>query len=204
MKTHELLIFTLIVSALLFSCGTNNSTQNAPQVDANAIRTEAVSTYASSLTETLAPAPTTSPTPKIIEPTLTPPEVTATLQTPATANPCYNLLWIEDVSIPDGTQMKAGEKFTKTWLVQNTGGCAWRAGFTFNHFGGDPMRGSTVTLTEAIPTGAKREISVELVIPSDQNGAIASVWRMADENGVFFGDSLSVNITVEASAIATP
>jgi hypothetical protein len=204
MKTHKLLISTLIGSALLFSCGTNNSTQPDPQVDANAIRTEAVSTYASSLTKTLAPDPTTSPTPKIIEPTLTPPEVTATLETPATANPCYNLLWIEDVSIPDGTQMKAGEKFTKTWLVQNTGGCAWRAGFTFNHFGGDPMRGSTVTLTEAIPTGAKREISVQLVVPSDQNGAIASVWRMADESGIFFGDSLSVNITVGDTAVATP
>ncbi len=203
MKIFKLLTFSLIASVLLFSCGTAQ-TQPTQSVDVNALRTEAVATYASSLTETLAPAPTTSPTPKIVEPTLTTPEVTATLSTPATANPCYNLLYIDDVTIEDGTQMKAGEKFTKTWLVQNTGGCAWRAGFTFNHFGGDPLRGSSVTLPEAIPTGAKREISVELVVPSDQSGAITSVWRMADENGVFFGDSLSVNITVEASAVATP
>lgn len=197
MKTRILLFLILIAGALLFSCGTNGSSnQTAPTVDVNALRTEAVATYASSLTETLAPAPTTSPTPNIIEPTTTSPETTSTLKTPLTANPCYNLMYIEDITIPDGSSMKAGETFTKTWLVQNIGGCAWRAGFTFNHFGGDPMRGSTVTLTEAIPTGAKRELSVELVVPSNQNGVIQSSWRMADENGVFFGDTLSVNIVV--------
>ena len=204
MKTRILLILMLIVvGILLFSCGTNGSDQTDP-VDTNALRTEAVATYASSLTETLVPAPTKSPTPNIVEPTATAPEITATLETPVTANPCYNLLYIEDVNIPDGTQMKAGETFTKTWLVQNIGGCAWRAGFTFNHFGGDPMRGSTVTLTEAIPTGAKRELSVELVVPSGVTGLIQSSWRMADENGIFFGDTLSVNITVGDTAVSTP
>lgn len=203
MKTRILLVLTLIAGALLFSCGTNKSDQAEP-VDINALRTEAVATYASSLTETLAPPPTTSPTPNIVEPTATSPEITATLETPATANPCYNLLYIEDVTIPDGTQMKAGEVFTKTWLVQNIGGCAWRAGFTFSHVGGDLMRGATITLKEAIPTGAKREISVELVVPGGQNGLIQSSWRMADENGVFFGDTLSVNIMVGNTATSTP
>ncbi|MBK7453140.1 MAG: hypothetical protein IPJ46_05340 [Anaerolineales bacterium] len=196
MKKHKLYILILTLGFLLLSCGSNNSEQADLLLDTDAIRTEAVSTYASSLTKTLVPVPTTSPTPKIIDPSLTPPEITVTLETPATANPCYNLLYIEDVTIPDGTQMKAGEAFTKTWLVQNVGGCAWRAGFTFNHYGGDGMRGSTVTLTDAIPTGAKREISVQLVVPSGQTGIIESAWRMADENGIFFGDTLSIKIVV--------
>ena len=41
----------------------------------------------------------------------------------------------------------------------------------------------------------KREISIELVVPNI-NGLIQSSWRMTDENGVFFGDTLSVNIVV--------
>ena len=98
--------------------------------------------------------------------------------------------------------MKAGEVFTKTWLVQNTGGCAWRPGFTFQHVGGDKMRGEIVTLTEAIPTGAKRELSVQLVVPSGFNGLIQSAWRMADEFGMFFGDTLFV--TIQVGEIATP
>lgn len=190
-----------VLFVLLFSCGTN-STEPAELVDIDALRTEAVATFASSLTETLAVGPMASPTLTVV-PTATQPLVTLTLETPPTVNTCYNLLYLEDITIPDGTQMKAGEVFTKTWLVQNIGGCAWRAGFTFQHTGGDVMRGKTVTLQEAIQTGSKREISVQLVVPSGQNGLIQSSWRMADDNGNFFGDTLSVNIVV-GDVVATP
>jgi hypothetical protein len=140
--------------------------------------------------------PTASPT-LTVKPSATPtPEITATLETPAVANPCYSLLWIEDRSIPDGTNLKANEVFTKTWYVQNNGGCAWAPNFTFTNFGGDPMEGEPLVLTEPIPAGAKRELSIQLVVPSNQNGLIQSSWRMTDENGLFFGDTLSVNITV--------
>lgn len=195
MKTR--LISTLLISALitlLFSCGTNSEKQTDIE-DTNIVRTEAVATFASSLTETLIAVPKASPTLKV-ELTSTPLQITETLEFTPTANPCYNLFYLEDVTIPDNTQMKPGEVFTKTWLVQNTGGCAWRPGFTFQHAGGDLMRGSTVTLTEAIQTGSKRELSVQLVVPGGQNGLIQSAWRMADENGNFFGDTLSVNILV--------
>ncbi len=194
------LALLMVIGALIFSCSANPTEQN---IDLDSVRTQAVSTFASSLTQTLAAAPTHSSTPIIFEePSATPTIQTETPFPTATTNPCYNLLYIRDVTIPDGTQMKAGEVFTKTWEVQNIGGCAWRAGFTFQHVGGDSMRGNTVTLTEAIPTGAKRQISVELVVPSGINGLIQSSWRMADENGVFFGDTLSVNIVV--GDITTP
>lgn len=194
MRTRLILFSTLILGALLFSCESNSSTPTKP-VDTNALRTQAVATYASSLTETLVAVPTASPAPTE-KFTATPVVLTATLETPATADPCYDLLWIEDVTIPDGTNLKPNESFTKTWLVQNSGGCAWPPGFTFQHVGGDPMRGETLTLEEAIPVGAKREISIQLAVPTDQNGLIQSSWRMADANGVFFGDTLTVNITV--------
>ncbi|MFN3490629.1 MAG: NBR1-Ig-like domain-containing protein [Anaerolineales bacterium] len=190
----------IIIGALIFSCSANPTEQN---IDFDSIRTQAVSTFASSLTETLAAVPTLSFTP-VATFTITPTPLTETPLPTATTNPCYNLLYIRDVTIPDGMQMKAGEVFTKTWEVQNIGGCAWRAGFTFQHVGGELMRGDTVTLTEAIPTGAKRPISVELVVPSGINGLIQSSWRMADENGVFFGDTLSVNIVVGNITTPTP
>jgi hypothetical protein len=199
MKTRIILSISVLIS-LLFSCGTSPEKQTN-NVDVDAARTEAVATFASSLTETLVAVPVSSPT-LTVEPTITPEEGTPTLESTPTANPCYNLLYIKDVTIPDNTQMKPGETFTKTWLVQNTGGCAWRAGFTFQHAGGDLMRGSTVTLTEAIQTGSKREISVQLVVPNGQNGLIQSAWRMADDSGSFFGDTLSVNILV--GSVTTP
>lgn len=203
MKTRILSITILLILGVLLFSWRANSAKPAETgiVDADALRTEAVATYASSLTETLVAVPTKSPTPLIVEPTITLTSITATLEPSLTPNPCYNLLWIEDVTIPDGTQMKAGEVFTKTWLVQNIGGCAWRAGFTFSHFGGDLMRGNAVVLQESIQTGSKRELSVQLTVPSGQTGLIQSSWRMSDENGIFFGDTLSVNITVGDTTI---
>jgi hypothetical protein len=204
MKTRIISItVVLVLGALLFSCITDNQPQTG-NVDVDAIRTEAVATYSSSLTGEVVAVPTGSPT-LTVEPPVTPTptaEVTATLETPAVADPCYNLLWIEDRSIPDGTNLKANEVFIKTWYVQNSGGCAWAPGFTFSNFGGDPMKGQPVILTEPIPAGAKRELSIELVVPSGQNGLIQSSWRMTDANGIFFGDTLSVNITV--GDVSTP
>lgn len=193
MKFSRLLIsFGLIAGVFLFSCADNRADQT-PGVDTDAVRTEAVATFASSLTKSL-PAPLTPFPTQTASPAATETALSTTPEPSPTSNPCFNLLYIADVTIPDGTRMKPGEKFTKTWLVQNIGGCAWRPGFTFRHVGGDPMRGNTVTLTEAIPTGAKREISVELVVPSGINGVVESAWQMADENGIFFGDTLSVKI----------
>ena len=188
----RLFIFpTLLLGILLLSCGEKDS----DPMDAVAIRTEAVSTYAFSLTETLAPRPTASPTLTSL-PSFTPLPVTETLNTTPTLDSCYDLLWIEDQTIPDGTHMKADEVFIKTWLVQNSGGCAWPPGFTFQHVGGDPMRGKTIVLRDPIPVGAKREISVELVVPAGLDGLIQGSWRMADSSGNYFGDTLSVNIVV--------
>ncbi|CAG0998666.1 hypothetical protein ANAEL_02787 [Anaerolineales bacterium] len=181
----------LILGVLLFSCGTKE-----PPVDVDAIRTEAVKTHIASQTEVLVVLPTVTST-LTAEPSAAPTlDVTATLETPAIANPCYKLLWLEDRSIPDGTQMKPNEVFTKTWYVQNSGGCAWAPGFSFVNVGGDPMRGKPLVLEESIPAGAKREISIELAVPSGINGLIQSSWRMTDQDGNYFGDTLTVNITV--------
>ncbi|MBK9208154.1 MAG: hypothetical protein IPL71_07585 [Anaerolineales bacterium] len=73
MKTRILSItILLILGVLLFSCGTNQPEQTTP-LDADVLRTEAVSTYASSLTETLVAVPAASPT-LTIEPTATAPQ----------------------------------------------------------------------------------------------------------------------------------
>ena len=200
MKTRVILLLTSILCMQLFSCGTNESNR----VDADAIRTEAVSTFASSLTETLAPRPTASFTLTSL-PTFTPAALTQTAAgNTDSENSCYDLLWIEDKTIPDGTRMKANETFTKTWLVQNNGGCAWAPGFAFSHVGGDPLRGRTIVLKEPIPVGAKREITIELVVPGGQSGLVQSSWRMADASGNYFGDTLSVNILVGEASTPAP
>lgn len=198
MKTRNIsIIIILIFAVLLFSYETRNSTQpaNPTNVDVDALRTEAVATYASSLTETMIVVPIVAPTLTIeFTPTLT--NTTLTPETSTKADSCYNLIWIKDLTIPDGTQLKPNEVFTKTWLVQNNGGCAWPPGFSFNNVGGDLMRGKSIVLQEPIPVGAKREFTIILVAPNHQNELIQSSWRMADANGNYFGDTLWVKILV--------
>jgi len=65
------------------------------------------------------------------------------------------------------------------------------------------MRGKPLEFTEPIPVGAKREISIELVVPSGINGLIQSSWRMTDENGNFFGDTLSSILLVGTVSTST-
>lgn len=190
--------FVILVTALILISCAKNAEPTPTDLDVNAIRTEAVSTFASSLTETLVASPTAvftlTPTPAPIE--------TSTSETSAPQSTCYNLLFIKDVTIPDGTFLKDNEVFTKTWQVQNNGSCAWAPGFTFSHVGGDSMRGKTLVLSDPIPVGAKRELSVQLVAPAGANGLVQSSWRMADSSGAFFGDTLTVNIKM--GTIQTP
>jgi len=198
MKKQTYFITLLTAGLYLISCAKNAPTPSA-DLDADAIRTQAVSTFASSLTETLAATPTALFT-------LTPdfsPTPTTTPGTTVPQNTCYNLLFIKDVTIPDGTFLKDNEVFTKTWQVQNNGECAWAPGSTFSHVGGETLRGKTFVLRDPIPVGAKRELSIEMVAPAGLNGLVQSSWRMADASGVFFGDTLTVNITVGNNATAT-
>jgi hypothetical protein len=203
MKKQTYFIALLTAGLYLISCAKNVATPST-NVDVNAIQTEAVSTFASSLTETAAASPTAvfTLTPSITE-TLA---ITGTAETPLPQNTCYNLLFIKDVTIPDGTFMEDNEVFTKTWQVQNNGDCAWAPGFSFSHVGGETLRGKTFVLIEPIPVGAKREISIEMIAPAGLNGLVQSSWRMADASGAFFGDTLTVNITVgnNTTATATP
>jgi hypothetical protein len=201
MKKQTYFITLLTAGLYLISCAKNTPTPEA-NLDADAVRTQAVSTFASSLTETAAASPTAAftLTPNITE-TLA---ITGTAETPLPQNTCYNLLFIKDVTIPDGTFLENNEVFTKTWQVQNNGGCAWAPGFSFSHVGGETLRGKTFVLNEPIPVGAKREISIQMIAPSGLNGLVQSSWRMADASGAFFGDTLTVNITVGKNVTATP
>jgi hypothetical protein len=200
-RIQTLIAFLILAALTLSACGPSN-VGLTPTVNPDAIRTEAVATYAFSLTETALAAPTATPT-FTPSPTDTPiPTSTGGTQKPQVT--CYNLIYLADVTVPDNTPMAAGQKFTKTWRVQNIGSCAWAPGFTFNWIGGEAMNGQTYTLTEAVPIGAKKEISVDMVVPAGKTGAIKGTWKMADANGSYFGDALSVVIVIGGTSTGTP
>jgi hypothetical protein len=116
---------------------------------------------------------------------------------------CYRMKFITDITIQDNTPLSPADVFTKTWRVENNGLCAWRPGFKLVLVGGDAMGGSPLILSQAINPGERTEISVKMAAPTDQTGAITGAWRMTDDNGTFFGDTLTVVITIGGSGTST-
>jgi hypothetical protein len=114
---------------------------------------------------------------------------------------CEDSIFISDVTIPDGTQMAVGQRFTKTWRVQNTGTCTWITSFYLGFSFGEGMSGQTrVPLTAAVAPGQTTDLSVSLTVPN-KTGKLTGVWSLYDNTGNNFGKLLTVVINV---GVASP
>ncbi len=203
MQRTKFKLIILIFAAVLAACGGNQATP-PPTISVADVQTMAVSTFAFGLTQTAEAMPTITPSS-----TPAPTNTVAVLNTFASLNgsgtplavttnataSCYGLLFVNDISIPDDTKMAPGQTFTKTWLVQNTGGCNWQPGFKWTLISGNPMGGSAVTLSQTVAPGAQFQISVPMIAPNS-SGESVGTWKMADANGAFFGQSVWVKIMV--------
>lgn len=96
-------------------------------------------------------------------------------------------LFIADVSIPDGTNLFAGEVFTKTWRLQNLGSCTWDATYSLVPTAGDNMGiTDSVPLSVTVPPGEFGELSVKLVAPRSP-GTYRAEWKLLSPDGFLFG-----------------
>ena len=111
------------------------------------------------------------------------------------ASGCYNSTFLTDVTIQDGTQVKAGEQFTKTWRIKNTGTCAWTDQFKFTFLGGELMGSDTTKIRSNVAVGGTKDMSLTFTAPSSP-GTYIGYWRMATDGGTLFGTSFSVKIVV--------
>lgn len=92
-----------------------------------------------------------------------------------------------DVTIPDDTELKAGETFTKTWRLVNTGSCTWTEDYAIVWFSGDQMGSVTSQkLSQEVTSGQSIDISVELTVPLE-GGIKQSFWKLRNGNAEMFG-----------------
>lgn len=96
--------------------------------------------------------------------------------------PCKDgAILLADVNYPDNTRLTAGEKFIKTWKLQNTGSCKW-TGYTAAFISGDKMEApASVSVPETEPK-ATVEVSVALVAPS-KDGAFTGNFELRNATG---------------------
>ncbi len=191
----------LLLTILLSACGSPAAPQPTEAVPAQvatdvAATLTAQPTATSTATPTLTPTPTTTPT---ITPTVGIP-VSGGVFSPSSV--CNSATFVKDVSIPDGTVLAPGERFTKTWRLRNTGTCNWLSDYSLVFVGGDNMSGSNVSLGRTVDTNKNDEISVRLTAP-DAVGTYTGFWRMADQFGNTFGDTIFVTIVVGEEVVVT-
>lgn len=107
---------------------------------------------------------------------------------------------LKDVTIPDGTILKSGQAFTKTWRLKNIGTCPWDAGYALVFLTGDRMSApDSVPLKITLP-GQNINISVKLIAPKAA-GQYIGVFTLRNPVGQFVmigtSDNIWVKITVK-------
>lgn len=160
------ILFTILLSIFLASCVSIAADSESPASQQDFV------------TATLAPTAV-----RWISATSTrPPEATAPVAAITTPANCTNAaILLQDVTILDDTQVKAGEKFTKTWEFQNAGTCPW-VDYTMKFFAGDSMDAPlSAPIADALPN-EKVQVSVELTAPS-ADGTHTAFFTLNDPAG---------------------
>ena len=122
--------------------------------------------------------------PGLTLPTPLPPTASPTSDplTPPPTPACHDsAVFVEDITYPDNSSLKAGEKFTKTWKLQNTGTCKW-TGYTVAFVSGDKMAAPDSVPMPETEANSPVEVSIDLVAPSD-NGAYTGNFELRDPEG---------------------
>ncbi len=135
-------------------------------------------------------------TPTEPAPTVVPTPVQNTTDSGSTSGECTNVLaFFEDVTIPDGTPIRQGASFTKTWRVRNEGTCTWK-NYSLIFVGGEQMNAAPVTpLDVSVAPDQIADLSVNLTAPS-RGGEYIGQWQMQDSSGRRFGVSPGANGTL--------
>lgn len=216
-RLTNIYIVLLVVLSAMTIVGCNLPSQATTTATLNV--TQAYQTVEARLTDAIARTPTISPTkpqatitqglpspsPTLSVQTVTPAVTQTTSASCDRAIPGVPI----DVTIPDDTVLQPGEKFTKTWRLQNAGTCAWTSDYSLAWFSGEQLDAQlSVPLSGNTPPGASADLSVEMVAP-DTAGTYQSWWKLGNPSGALFGigpnfdAAFWVRIVVEGELVTT-
>ena len=117
---------------------------------------------------------------------------------PATATPICenNLVFLRDVTVPDGQHFLAGQTFDKSWEVRNDGSCPWVQGYSLQLVDGIAMGAIDRQSLPQTTSGEAVIITIQFRAPQ-QPGTYRSAWKAHDQAGQPFGVQIYVEIIVE-------
>jgi hypothetical protein len=194
--TNQILIFFGIIAFTIMAClpitifAMPMIGQDQPsQVDSAAtLQVIVAQTMAASTQNAASPTPTMYfPVSTVIPATSTSVPPTQVRPTATAVTYCDWVMFIKDVSIPDGTEVGPGEVFTKTWRLQNRGTCTWTSDYMLVFTSGDSMGSTTaVRLPGRVAPGQTVDVSVTLTAPNSF-GRQVGYWMLRNPSGQLFG-----------------
>jgi hypothetical protein len=218
MRKNALLGAGLLLVLTLSACGrgapagpTPTLTQSSDQMATAFFQTLNAPSPTAKASETPS-APTDTPAPSATPTGLAtlPPPTSPLPVPPKGATGCtLQATFVKDVTIPDGTVMSPGQKFTKTWQLKNSGTCTWTKDYKVVFYIGSSMGANTSQGLGAVAApGATISISIHMNAPTTA-GSYKGDWLLSDPQGNTFGTELSgkvpfwVQIVVGSSAPPT-
>ncbi len=103
--------------------------------------------------------------------------------------------FVSETGLGDGSTVSAGQTFTKSWTLRNSGSSTWSgAAYAFAFQSGDRLGGASpiaLAAGESIGPGGSKTFSITLTVPTGVQppANFHGVWQMA-KNGIAFGDSV--------------
>jgi hypothetical protein len=158
------------------------------------------------LTIVAAPSATPSPTDSVLRvqtPTAT--ETATETPTASPTPPCAdNLVFLNDVTVPDGSQFLPGQPIDKQWSVRNSGNCDWRADYRLVLVSGNALGPRSEAALYPAKAGAEAVLQLPMLAPQAP-GQYTGRWQARNPDGKLFGNVIFIKVEVIALPVtATP
>ncbi len=131
----------------------------------------------------------------IIPPTPTIPAITSLRSTP-TPDCQENLVYLSDLTVPDGTVFTPNAPIDKRWQVENKGVCNWDEHYHLKLTNGPDLGAAHGQALYPARTGTKAVIRILFTAPS-QPGTYRSSWQAYSPDDKPFGDPIYIQIVVK-------
>jgi hypothetical protein len=117
-------------------------------------------------------------------------------------------LYLEDLTVPDGTTVAPGEQVDKRWSMRNTGTCDWGPGYRLSPLGTNALAEEGEVALYPARAGAEAIWRVTFAAPREE-GEYLGQWQAVSPQGEAFGEAVFALIEVVgpqtlAAQTATP
>ena len=105
-------------------------------------------------------------------------------------------IFVSDLTIPDGTHLRPGQSFTKTWSLRNVGKQTWSQEYRLAYrSGGEWGTVESVRLPHPVAAGHDVAVSVAMIAPKTLT-TNRSAWQLQGPDGKWFGDPVWAQIAL--------